>query len=105
MMARSADNSEPRWWKPQPLTWAMWAAVLWNAIMLWLALNGTFHHDAGNDAAGSAMSRAFEELFVMAAASLIGVLALLFLALRWQGVRVALLGLLGIISLLTPLLL
>lgn len=51
------------------------------------------------------MARAFQGLFETVTASVIGVLALLFLVIRRDGVRVALLVLLVVIGLLTPLLL
>lgn len=56
-------SGKKAWWEPELLTWAMWGAVAWNCVVLWLVLTGSFNHDVGNDAAGAGMARAWPGRF------------------------------------------
>ena len=90
--------SRTAWWKPERLTRLLWAMVACNAVNLWLAKDGP-RGGFNSDAAGNGLARAFQELFVMAGASLVGVVALLFLVIRNRSIRIALLCLLALIGL------
>jgi hypothetical protein len=93
---RSASRTA--WWKPERLTWLLWAMVACNAVILWLAKDGP-RGGFNSDAAGNGLARAFQELFVMAGAGLVGIVALLFLVIRNRGIRIALLCLLALVGL------
>ena len=86
------------WWKPERLTGLLWVMVAGDAVILWLAKDGP-RGGFNSDAAGSGLARAFQELFVMAGAGLVGIVALLFLVIGNRGIRIALLCLLALVGL------
>ena len=87
------------------LTLVVVVFILWNAIILWLLYTGATDHEVGNDAAGAGMGRGFREIFATVSAIGIAVLALPPVIVQHRGVRIAFIGLLGIASCLTPMML
>ncbi|WP_232280426.1 hypothetical protein [Sphingomonas sp. PAMC 26605] len=87
------------------LTLVVVVFILWNAIILWLLYTGATDHEVGNDAAGAGMGRGFREIFATASAIGIAVLALPAIIVQHRGVRITFIGLLGIASCLTPMML
>ena len=71
-----------------PIVLIFWAMALLNLVLAHFAFGG-YSRSAGGDAAGNAMSSAFEKLFMIAALGLVGLLSLLFLLIRRQGFRIA----------------
>jgi hypothetical protein len=84
--------------KPTRLTKWMWALVVWNGLLLWIALGGP-RGGYNSDAAGNGMASAFQSAFVELGAIVVGLLALLFVAVRVRGIRIALLCALALVSL------
>jgi hypothetical protein len=82
-LRRSA--SQTAWWKPERLTWLLWAKVACNAVIPWLAKDGP-RAGFNSDVAGNGLARAFQELFVMGGAGLVGIVALLFIDIRNRGI-------------------
>jgi hypothetical protein len=72
-----------------PVVLIFWAMALVNLALAHFAFGG-YAPSVGGDAAGNAMSTAFEKLFMIAALGLVGLLATLFLLIRRQGFRIAL---------------
>lgn len=81
--------------KFSPLVPILWAVVFLNLVLAHFAFGG-YGRLAGGDAAGNAMSTAFDKLFMIGALILIGVLAALFLLIRRQGFRIAIIVMLGL---------
>ena len=90
--------SRTAWWKPERFTWLFWSVVACDAGILWLAKDGP-RGGFNSDAAGNGLARAFQEVFVVAGAGVVGILALLFLVIRNGGIRIALLCLLALVGL------
>ena len=76
----------------------MWALVAWDSLLLWIALGGP-RGGYNSDAAGNNMASAIHSAFVEFGAIVIGVLALLFLAIRVRAIRIALLCAVALVSL------
>lgn len=72
-----------------PIVLTFWAMALVNLVLAHFAFGG-YSPSVGGDAAGNAMSTAFEKLFMIATLGLVGLLAALFLLIRKQGFRIAL---------------
>ena len=92
--ARPADVGR-KW--PAPIVLILWAMALLNLVLAHLAFGG-YSPSVGGDAAGNAMSSAFDKLFMFAALGLVGLLSILFLLIRKHGFRVALIVVLGLNS-------
>ena len=86
-------GTERRW--PSPIVLTFWAMALLNLVLAHFAFGG-YSSSAGGDAAGNAMSSAFDKLFMLAALGLVGLLSLLFLLIRRQGFRIALIVVLAL---------
>ena len=71
--------------------------VVVNLVLAHFAFGG-YSPSVGGDAAGNAMSTAFEKLFMIAALGLLGLLSVLFLLIRRQGFRVGLIVVLALNS-------
>ena len=103
-MVAQEQESAPRraGWRASPL--ASWFLVIlaFDALMLALA-SGIVSF--GNDAAGNGMVDALREVLVQAGALLLCISAALFLLVRRNGFRVGLAIMLGVTSLLLPVLL
>jgi hypothetical protein len=80
-----------------PIILAFGAMALVNIALAYLAFGG-HSPSVGGDVAGNAMSTAFEKLFMIAALGLVGFLAVLFLLIRKQGFRIALIVILALNS-------
>ncbi len=76
-----------RWWPPSVLSWCFIAVLTADAATLLRASGIKF---SSSDAAGNAMSDGLQAAFVGAAASVVGVVALLFLVIPNRLVRIAL---------------
>ena len=72
-----------------PIVLTFWIIVLINLVLSYVAFGG-HSPSVGGDAAGNAMSTAFEKLFMIAALMLIGLFVAVFLLIRKQGFRIAL---------------
>lgn len=92
--ARPADTGRKG---PTPIVLTFWAMVLLNLVLTNFAFGG-YSSSAGGDAAGNAMSSAFEKLFMIAALGLVGLLSILFVLIRRQGFRIALIVVLALNS-------
>jgi hypothetical protein len=97
-----AGAARGRGWRPSPLGWWFLAITGFDALVLLIA-SGV--RSSGNDAAGNGMANAFQAAFVEAGAFLVGILALLFLVVRHQGIRIALTVLQVMVSFMLPMLL
>ncbi|SEN69687.1 hypothetical protein SAMN05192583_3343 [Sphingomonas gellani] len=71
--------------------------VLLNLLLAHFAFGG-YAPSKGGDAAGNGMSAAFDELFMDAALGLVGLLSVLFLLIRKQGFRIAIIVMLALNS-------
>jgi hypothetical protein len=103
-MVAHERESAPRLlrWRASPL--ASWFLVIFTFDALILALaSGVV--SSGNDAAGNGMVDALREVLVQAGALLLCISAVLFLIVRRNGFRVGLTVMLGLTSLLLPVLL
>ena len=69
--------------------------ALLNLVLAHLAFGG-YSSSVGGDAAGNAMSSAFDKLLMLAAMGLVGLLSLLFLLIRRQGFRIAMIVVLAL---------
>lgn len=92
---RTAGRAGARRKRPSPIVLTFWIAALLNLVLARFAFGG-FSPSVGGDAAGNAMSGAFEKLFMIAALGLVGLLSVLFLLIRNRGFRTALIVVLGL---------
>jgi hypothetical protein len=99
MMDDEQQIDRSPWWKPGPLTYAMWAVVAWCCVFGWLGLHAEI---TGNDAAGNGMATGLTNMAAGAGLIAVAFLAGAYLLIRWAPVRYACLALLLLISLAIP---
>ena len=107
VMPETDPPSLPPGLSRRPDLLSLWVVLLvvWNAVILWLALTGQLQREVGNDAAGAGMARGFRELFATAGAFGIALMAVPALIVRAPVARAVLIGSLALASLVTPMLL
>jgi predicted MFS family arabinose efflux permease len=81
MIDQSGNSLPASWWKPRPLTFAMLALAGWCVIVGWIAMHRQI---TGSDPAGNGMATGFVHGFVEAGVQLTGLLAGLYLLIRWR---------------------
>jgi hypothetical protein len=86
MKAQVANPTPASWWKPRPLTFVMLGLTGWCVILGSIAMH---RQVAGSDPAGNGMATGFVHGFGEAGIQLTGLLAGLYLLIRWRFARVA----------------
>ncbi len=84
------------WWKPRPLTYAVFALTAWCTGLGWIGLH---RQVTGNDPAGNGMATGFVHGFAEVGLQATAILTATYLLIRWKPVRyvcVALLTILGL---------
>jgi hypothetical protein len=96
MVDQSGNSLPASWWRPRPLTFAMLALAGWCVILGWIAMH---RQVTGSDPAGNGMATGFVQGFGEAGVQLTGLLAALYLLIRWRPARYALVAALLLLSL------
>ncbi|WP_230768848.1 hypothetical protein [Sphingomonas sp. Leaf4] len=88
------DDPGP-WWRPNGLTWAMWALVAWCGIAGAIGLNTRI---TDSDPAGNGMATGMIQGLAMLLLAATGIVVGLYLLIRWRPLRYVCVGLLTVLA-------
>jgi hypothetical protein len=98
-MNEQNPKSHTLWWEPLPLTYVMWLLVAWCGIFGWLGLHVQI---TTSDPAGNGIGTGIVQGFAVLGLIAVGLLAGLYLLVRWTPFRYVCIALLLLVSMFIP---